>query len=764
MKTKSKLFVFQMILSIALIISISFDTLAASFHSNDGNIHLSSNQPIKQEEEETEDDWDDWEDIDFGSISNETEISSVFTPRLVSENSIFKFWYDTTGADIYVLDKRSGHLWSNTVNDDYYDNESASVAMRSILFQVTVCDEEGSVSMSQLYDAVGDETNFNLDVEYRRDGMILKVELIKFSITFNISFDLTEKGLTVSVPAESIKQDAGNKIVSLSLMPYFGAARTDLDGYLVIPDGCGALVQFNGMEAKEERVYTYSLYGQSEQDMNVLLSRDDQDIKNMMLPVFGVKNDKNGFLAAVTQGAENTNINVVPYGYQCPMLARCYYTFMYLYTANLAINGRHFEQIMPNQELSDRQVQFFLLDNNCEYSDMAKTYREYLEDIGVLKDKANNKLSGLSLDIVMGVKKSGMFFDSLVVMTDFDDVMTIVSDLKKNNIDNLEISLKGWNKGGITELVTHQKIASKLGSKNEFKSLMEWLNESSVNTYLYSNFSEVKPDSKSVNTRKEVIRDYVSSVIMNLQGTTVMVNPCKTFNKFVNSAINSGLYGNSGLSLGRAGQWLWNSHENGNESTRTEAMQAFEQGFETCSKNGKLLQVYGGNQYVLKYADSLREIPDMASKYYYETASIPFYQLVVNGYVRYTSIAGNMSYDTSYQKLKWIEYGSTPYYIITSKNSLELVDTEYGELFSSEYEVWGEQIKTVNEEFKKVLAFTNDAEMVSHKIISDTVSSVSYSNGAKIYINYGNTAVKIGNIDVGAIDYRVVQQAESGVE
>ena len=92
--------------------------------------------------------------------------------------------------------------------------------------------------------------------------------------------------------------------------------------------------------------------------------------------------------------------------------------------------------------------------------------------------------------------------------------------LKKNNIDNLEISLKGWNKGGITELVTHQKIASKLGSKNEFKSLMEWLNESSVNTYLYSNFSEVKPDSKSVNTRKEVIRDYVSSVIMNLQGTT----------------------------------------------------------------------------------------------------------------------------------------------------------------------------------------------------------------------------------------------------
>ena len=54
--------------------------------------------------------------------------------------------------------------------------------------------------------------------------------------------------------------------------------------------------------------------------------------------------------------------------------------------------------------------------------------------------------------------------------------------------------------------------------------------------------------------------------------------------------------------------------------------------------------------------------------------------------------------------------------------------------------------------------------MVSHKIISETVNAVTYSNGYTVYINYGSDAVKIGNADVGAMDYCVVKQTESGVK
>jgi len=342
------------------------------------------------------------------------------------------------------------------------------------LLQVTVADEEGSVVVNQLCDAVGDGDNFNLTTEYTDNGMILNVEMIKFSVSFDICFTLSDSGFSVSVPSDSFKQEDGDKIVSIAPMPFFGAARTDLDGYLIIPDGCGALIKFDNMESKEERVYSYSLYGQSEQNISKLLSRDDQDIKNMMLPVFGVKNHKNGFLAAVTRGAENAYLNVVPYGYQCPKLARAYYTFMYLYTEKLTINGKSVEQIMPYQELSDRSVEYFLLDKECNYSDMAQVYRRYLEEEGILKDEIKQSFGKVSVDILMGVKKKGMFSDRLIDMTDFEAVKKIVSDLMKDGVEDLEVSLLGWNNGGYTQLPSSNKVSGKLGGKGELKKLLEW--------------------------------------------------------------------------------------------------------------------------------------------------------------------------------------------------------------------------------------------------------------------------------------------------
>ncbi|MBR4073312.1 MAG: hypothetical protein IKK24_05135 [Clostridia bacterium] len=756
MKTIEKKNIVKIIIPLILAISISINTAGASYYGNNGDLMFKVDQSESVEvEEETGDDWEDWEDwedVDLSVGANEVEISKTFTPKLISENKNFKLWYDTTGADIYVMDKRSGHIWSNTVNEDYYNNEEASVAMRSLLLQVTITDKEGDIVVNQLCDAVADESKFSLSAEFGSDSMTLDVELIKFSVSFSIDFSLDEQGLLLSIPSDSIKQAGGNKIVSIAVMPYFGAARTDQKGYILIPDGSGALVEFNNNEPKEERFYSYSLYGQSEQNMFTLRGRDDQDIKNIMLPVFGIKNQKNGFLAAITEGSESAYLNVVPYGYQCPKLGRAYYTFMYSYTEQISINGKIMDQIMPNQELYNRTIKYFLLDESCDYSEMASVYRKHLEEKGVLKNKIAK--GGISLDIVMGVKKKGMFFESLVAMTDFENVREIAQDLKKSGIENLEISLLGWNNGGFTVLPTSQKVAGKLGGKKELKNLFDWFKKNEINAYLYNDFFEAKTDSKTVNIRKDIVRDYVGNMVKWSDRT--MINTYASFNKYINSARSTGIYDNAGFSLARAGQWLWNSYENGNSNTRAETVKACVKAFKSCAKNENGLQVYGGNEYVLPYADSLREIPNEASNYHYETASVPFYQLVVNGYVNYTSVAGNMSYDTDYQKLKWIEYGSIPYYIITKENSVKLINTDYDKLFSSEYSMWKEQIKAVSGEFSSRLAVIKDAEMVEHHKISNKISSVKYSNGIVIYINYGSDAAKINEVTVEGMNYSVV--------
>ena len=711
-----------------------------------------------------EDDWSDWEDMDESSSGIDVEISTEFAPRLVCENKNYSFWYDTAGADIYVRDKRNGYIWSNTVDDKYYYNEKASRAILTQLLQVSIKDEESQITIKQLCDAKGNENDFTLTPDYDSKGMTLNIEMPKVSVAFDVRFELSEDGLTVSIPQKSIKQNSLCKIANIALMPCFAAARTDKNGYLFIPDGPGALVMFNNNAPKEERIYSYSLYGQESQNLDNLLKRDEQDIKNMMLPVFGIRNQKTGMLAAVTSGGENATLNIVPYGYQCQGLARAYFTFMYLYSETLTVNGKEIEQIMDNQELGDRSVKYFLMDENkCDYSDMAQCYRSYLIDTDGLGDKIKDK-KNITLDLFMGVTKNGLFRESFVDMTSFNDAKNIVSDLKNKGIDNLSVTVLGWTKGGFTELPTSSKVSPKLGGKKKMKDLLEWLNKNGVTAYVYNDFFEADAESKTANLRTDVIRDYVGNLITDSKQTTAVMNPYLTFDSKINAARKSGIYKYAKFSLARAGQWLWNNFDKDRLCTRTQTKEKIVSVLKNTYKEDGGLQVYGGNKYVLPYADSIKELPDTASNYSYETYSVPFYQMVVNGYVNYTSIAGNMTYDANYQKLKWIEYGCTPYYIITQKNAIDLVDSNYDKLFSSEYSVWGDIIEETYKEFTGKLKFTGNETIVKHTIVNDDVRIVEYSNSDKIYLNYSKNAVKVEGRTVPAGDYLAVTSKESGEE
>lgn len=707
---------------------------------------------------------DGWENMDnWDDPGGTIAISDAFTPVKVCENSRYTFWYDTTGADIYVRDKKDGHIWSNAVDDKYYSNKDANKAMMTELLQVSACDAKGGISVVQLCDAVGNASDFKLTPAYDAQGMTLAVNLLQVNVAFDVRFQLTENGLTVTVPADSIRQKNGDRLVSLTLMPYFGAARTDENGYILIPDGSGALISFSGMDQQEERVYSYPLYGETQQDMNILLKRDEQDIKNMMLPVFGIRAKESGFMAAVSSGAEDTTLNVVPYGFQSPKLGRAYYTLNYLYTESVTINGKQIEEIMPAQAMSNREVSYFLLDkDHCDYSDMAAAYRSHLEKAGVLKNRLKDGGTQVSLDFFMGVKKTGMFFDSFVKMTTYKQVREIVSDLKKSGVNSMELTLLGWNQGGFTALPSPYQAEGQLGGNRELKNLTEWLSKQSVPVYLNSNYWEAGTKSKSVNLRKDIVRDYVGNMVVDDDQKSVMLNIVRTLESREKLARQTGLYGNAAFSLSRAGQWLWANYEKGQEHTRTVTMQSCEQVLADCLKQEGRVQVYGGNQYVLPYATSLREIPDTSSGYNIVTSSVPFYQMVISGYAQYTSIAGNWTYDFNYQKLKWVEYGCTPYFVLSAENAIKLVGSDYDKLFSSEYDVWGARVKQVCTEFNRRLSKVRAGAMVRHTQLSDTLVRVTYDSGYDVYINYATEAAKVGGVTIPAMDYTVVSTANGG--
>ena len=92
-------------------------------------------------------------------------------------------------------------------------------------------------------------------------------------VGFSIQYHLTEDGFTVTVPFEDFIErieegrtaaDRGTVsywgVRSISILPYFGAAGLEDSGYMLIPDGSGALINFNNQKASYG-AYSQNVYG-----------------------------------------------------------------------------------------------------------------------------------------------------------------------------------------------------------------------------------------------------------------------------------------------------------------------------------------------------------------------------------------------------------------------------------------------------------------------------------------------------------------------
>ena len=139
------------------------------------------------------------------------------------------------------------------------------------------------------------------------------------------------------------------------------------------------------------------------------------------------------------------------------------------------------------------------------------------------------------------------------------------------------------------------------------------------------------------------------------------------------------------------------------------------------------------------------------------TREVPFYQIVTHGSVRYTGEALNLSSDARRLRLKWIEYGYTPYFELTYESAEKLVNTSYNELFTSRYWDWKDEVIATCQELKKVWDAIGGAKMVSHEEFGEGLICTGYDNGVKVYVNYNDEAVSVAGRKLDAMSWEVGQ-------
>ena len=307
------------------------------------------------------------------------EISAGAKPETgltaVGENDNFLMEYDEENADVYVTDKRSGKVWSNAVSAAYYGEEAESRRnFLTNLMTVRVASESGNLTQYNITDAGGGTAKYTVTPTYQNgEGKVtLDVSVARAGgtdVALRLEIWLDEDGLNCAVPADGIQENNGNMLVSLTIMPAFGAALSTEDGYMLVPDGSGTLIHFKGYDLPNTTLQSLPLYGANTQDIELIDQNKEQNIYNVMLPVYGIRHHDGAMLAAVTEGAGDMSLNVALGGYQVANLNRAYFQIDYRTYATHTVNDKEYTTIAEYKNPGDHAVKYFLLDD--EHNDTA---------------------------------------------------------------------------------------------------------------------------------------------------------------------------------------------------------------------------------------------------------------------------------------------------------------------------------------------------------------------------------------------------------
>ncbi len=252
----------------------------------------------------------------------------------------------------------------------------------------------------------------------------------------------------------SLSKDIDYSDIDRVEFDYFGAvANGDDCGYAVIPRGVGC------------NDYTLCFFEKHTEEFR-------REITESNMPVYGVKSEKQTFLAVVSG---------LPYDYTlCVKRERGGFFIYPIYE----VHG----EVLPE----DLSVEYFFLDcEDADYSGMARRYRKYRLDKGELTPLAEKAAKSECIDysaksvmvrIRCGWKPAPPFImhqtlenePEMFVACDFDRVGEILDEFKAQGIEKAEFCLVGWNvKGHDGRWPQAFPVCEELGGEEKLRALIE---------------------------------------------------------------------------------------------------------------------------------------------------------------------------------------------------------------------------------------------------------------------------------------------------
>ncbi len=689
---------------------------------------------------------------------------------------------EQTGAFAFRTKDGGYTWWSNPYNADFdplaMNNKSKKDDLKSSLVinavKVTDTDSPSTPLRSSGQSTVTVtmvENGFRAEYEFKNEG-------IKIPYYVTIKDDYLEASIAVDEIYEVEHEEPENiaestrSIVDVNFLQDLGAAFTDEEGYIITPDGSGAVINFNNGKSTTNP-YAQRIYGR---DLAKSQDMAPPKTEQAYLPILGIVRDNNALLEVVTEGSAYATANAAVSGQKATSYNSAWFNFQLRATDSYYMGGQNAQPLnayqaerIPESRLTVRY--YPIIKDDISFVDVAKRYQQYLvEEKGLAK--ADKEEAPLYLDIFGGTVKEqsiiGFPVNLETAATTYAQAKEILQKLNEMGVKNIIATYEDFNGAGITSRIsTGVDYSGTLGGKNKFKELMSYCQANGIMLAPSVDLMEFERSgngySKTGASSIAITKAYATQSAYELAFGTphdlrtswYILSPAyfeKVYNQVVSSYTKEGM---TAISVADGTNKLYSDFtSNASRNTsRQQAVNNLTAGYERINQSGMTFVSGAANDYALPYVDYLRDVPLYSSNFDVYDYDIPFYQLVIHGYIPYTTKAKNASSSADELFVYSVATGTPLHYEVMYQDPNEFTDCSYDELFYSYYGGWLNDIAAEYKLMQKYVLPLTDETIEDFERIDRYNCKTTFSDGTVIEVDLQNLKIVINGTEVKLSDF-----------
>ena len=700
---------------------------------------------------------------------------------LVAENDRLELHYDAAESQIILRDKLTQEEWRSTPDDIDQDKRASGVNKINRQSDLIVQYHNTSYVTNLVNSYTGSIKKGDFTWELIENGVAIRYYFPKQGLVIPVQYVLEEDCLAASIISQGIEEEVWEDpdtdpekkqtIMSISLLPFMGAAGSDDEGYLIIPDGSGALIHFNNGRTGAA-VYQQDVYGRDEA---LSIRKAATSTYDVNMPLFGIVRNGRALMAVVENGEFQAQLNANVNG-QLTGYSNAYFAAQYIHMeANTIMPGsEHSTDVMlPTncfRDMGNFTVRYYpLAAENATYADVAAAYRAQLG----LTDRSD-ATAAQQLDMIASIPSIDTFlgvpYESVRVLTSYDQAAQTLRDLSAAGLDGLNLRYAGWSKQSVRgKLVTGLDLDNRLGGGKAFDALRQAASETGAQLSLAFDLVDIYEDGNgywslfaatdSVNSTAKQVGEFLQSTgYQDPEGKPwYLLSPDKVPEAARKVADN--LRGKTGgLSLLRLGNTIYSSFGKTGIS-RTEAGAYWREALGALSASGASLSAETAAAYAFPYLRQVDAAPVASSRFEITDTEIPFYQLVTHGAMTLYTEPVNEEGNVRTALLKAVEYGMYPSWRVIAGDTALLSGTDYASWHAASLDAWRDEILNTAAWLAPLGRYAG-MQMTGHERVTATLSATTYLNGDVVLVNYGSEDAEHLGVTVPAQGYAIKEVSE----